>query len=115
MKKSTQKQPFADVFQNRCSLKIPDIYKKTPVLESLFKKGVGPQSCNFLKKRLQRRCFLVNLANFLRTPFLVEHLWWLLLNVSYSTLPTHWVTHDPVLSLNATKYFHKVVKIVYHW
>ena len=30
-----------------------------------------------LKKRLWRRCFSVNLAKFLRTAFLIEHLRWL--------------------------------------
>ena len=28
-----------------------------------------PQSCNFIKKRLQHRCFPVNFVKFLRTPF----------------------------------------------
>ena len=32
-----------------------------------------------LKKRLWHRCFPVNFAKFLRTPFLTEHLRWLLL------------------------------------
>ena len=32
-----------------------------------------------LKKRLWQRCFPVNFAKFLRTRFLTEHLWWLLL------------------------------------
>ena len=32
-----------------------------------------------LKKRLWHRCFPVNFAKFPRTPFLKEHLWWLLL------------------------------------
>ena len=32
-----------------------------------------------LKKKLWHRCFPVNLAKFLRTPFFTEHLWWLLL------------------------------------
>ena len=35
--------------------------------------------CNFIKKRLWYKCFPVNFAKFLRTPFLTEHLWWLLL------------------------------------
>ena len=34
-----------------------------------------------LKKRLWHRCFPVNFAKFLRTPFFTEHLWWLLLKV----------------------------------
>ena len=36
------------------------------MLESLFNKGV----CNFIKKRLQNRCFPVKFAKFLRTSFL---------------------------------------------
>ena len=32
-----------------------------------------------LKNRLWHRCFPVNFAKFLRTPFFTEHLWWLLL------------------------------------
>ena len=37
---------------------------------------------SFLKKRLWRRCFPVNFANFLRTLFLTERLWWLLLKAT---------------------------------
>ena len=33
------------------------------------------------KKRLRYRCFPVDFAKFLRTPFLIEHLRWLLLNL----------------------------------
>ena len=33
-----------------------------------------------LKKRLWHRCFTMNFGKFLRTPFLIEHLWCLLLN-----------------------------------
>ena len=35
--------------------------------------------CYVTKKRLQRRCFLVKLAKFLRIPFSTKQLWWLLL------------------------------------
>ena len=35
-----------------------------------------------LKKRLWRGCFPVNFAKFLRTPFLTEHLRWLLLLIN---------------------------------
>ena len=31
-----------------------------------------------IKKRLRHRCFPVNFAKFPRTPFIIEHLWWLL-------------------------------------
>ena len=37
------------------------------------------RSAILLKKRLQHRCFFVNVAKFLRTLFLTEHLLWLLL------------------------------------
>ena len=36
-----------------------------------------------LKKRLWHRCFPVNFVRFLRTPFSIEHLWWLLLRISF--------------------------------
>ena len=32
-----------------------------------------------LKKRLWHRCFPVNFVKILRTPFYIEHLWWMLL------------------------------------
>ena len=51
---------------------------KTPVLESLFNKAAGLKA--FIKKRLQRRCFPVNIAKFLGRSFFTEHLRWLLLN-----------------------------------
>ena len=36
-----------------------------------------------LKKRLWHRCFSVNFAKFLRTPFIIEHRWWLLLELEH--------------------------------
>ena len=38
--------------------------------KSLFNKVAGLQACNFIKKRLQRRCFPEKLALFLRPPIL---------------------------------------------
>ena len=40
----------------------------------------------FFKKRLWCRCFPVNFVKFLRTPFLTEHLRWLLLILTNSYL-----------------------------
>ena len=41
------------------------------------------EACNFIKKkRLCHRRFPVNFARSLRIPFLTEHPWWLLLNLS---------------------------------
>ena len=49
-------------------LKVCNIHRKTPVLESLFSKVASLEAYKFIKKRLQHRCFPVNIANFLRTP-----------------------------------------------
>ena len=40
------------------------------MLESLFNKVSCLKACNFIKKRLQHRCFSLNIAKSLRTPFL---------------------------------------------
>ena len=40
------------------------------MLKSLFNKVTSLHSCNFIKKRLQQRCFRVNIAKFLRKPIL---------------------------------------------
>ena len=37
------------------------------MLESLFNKAAGPQVNNLIEKRLQHRCFPVNIVKFLRT------------------------------------------------
>ena len=50
-------------------LKIRHIYKKTPVLESLFNKVALKF---FIEKRLQRRYFPVKIAKFLRTVFVIR-------------------------------------------
>ena len=52
--------------------------------EVFCKKGVLRNFTKFTGKRLCQslwhRCFPVNFVKFLRTPFLKENLWWLLLN-----------------------------------
>ena len=45
------------------------IHRKTPVLESLFNKGVDLNARNLIKKRLQHRHFPVNIEKFSRTAF----------------------------------------------
>ena len=44
--------------------------------EEFCKKG---RPATLFKKRLWQRCYPVNFVKFLRTPFFIEHLWWLLL------------------------------------
>ena len=69
-----------------------ELFCKTGVLKNFTKftgkhlcqrrflnKVAGLRSTSLLKKRLCHRYFPVNFVNFLRAPFSIEHLWWLLL------------------------------------
>ena len=84
-----------DVILSRFRNTRPDVFCKKGVLRNFakitgkhlcpsvfFNKVAGLRPASFLKKRLWHRCFPVNFVNFLRTPFLIEHLWWLLLHLS---------------------------------
>ena len=60
----------------------PEVFCEKGVLRN-FSKFTGKH----LRQRLWYRCFSVNFEKFLRTPFLTEHLRWLLLNhLCYSIL-----------------------------
>ena len=50
------------------------------MLEFLINNVAG-KTCNFIKRRLQHRCFPMNIAKFLSTTSFIEHLWRLLLNI----------------------------------
>ena len=73
----------------RCSI-IKGVYRnfakfkgKHLCLSLFFNKAAGlRRPATLLKTRLWHRCFPVKFVKFLRTPFFVEHLWWLLLNFS---------------------------------
>ena len=54
-----------------------------------FDKIAGFRSSVLLKKILWHRCFPVNFVKFFRTPFLTEHLRWLLLFFKYLFVPSH--------------------------
>ena len=56
-----------------------DVATLTALLGSLFNKVVGHKACNFIKKRLQHRCFSVKFAKFLRAPILKNTCEWLFL------------------------------------
>ena len=63
----------------RSSQKFRKIHRKH-LHQSLFLSkvaGLRSKACIFIKKRLWHRYFHINFAKFLRTPFLIEHLWWL--------------------------------------
>ena len=61
-----------------------------PYLPQIFASFIGKdlcwsltpfnQACNFMKERLQHRCFPVKFCKSLKNTFLTEHLRWLLLN-----------------------------------
>ena len=60
----------------RCSLKkgllknFTIFHRKTSVLKSLFNKVAGLEVCNCIKRRLQHRCFPVNMAKLVRATIL---------------------------------------------
>ena len=58
----------------------PEVFYKKGVLRN-FMKFKGKHLCQglFFNKAAGLRCFPVNFVKFLRTPFLTEHLQWLLL------------------------------------
>ena len=65
---------------SRCSVKkgvLKNFSKSTGkhLCQSLFNKVAGLRSATLLKRRLWHRCFPVNFAKFLRTPFCTDHLW----------------------------------------
>ena len=81
------KNLFSKISQNsqRCSirkgaLRNLAIFTGKHLYQSLFFNKVSFPS-TLLKRRLRHWCFPVNFAKFLRTPFYIEHLWWLLLSV----------------------------------
>ena len=72
----------------------PEVFSKKGVLKNFekftgkhlfqglfFNKVAALRPATLLKRRLQHRCFPVNIVKFLRTPFFIEQLWWLLLKL----------------------------------
>ena len=64
------KKVFLEISQNS---------RENACARACFNKVAGLRPATLLKKRLWHRRFPVNFGKFLRTPFLTEHLWWLLL------------------------------------
>ena len=61
-------------FCKKCALRNVAKFKGKRLCQSLFR-------ATLLRRRVWHRCFSVNFAKFLRTPFLTEHLRWMLLAV----------------------------------
>ena len=83
LKKTLSPEP--EVIVRRCSVKkvfleiSQNSQENTCAGDYFFNKVAGLRLATLLKKRLWHKCFLMNFAKFLRTPFVTEHLWWLLL------------------------------------
>ena len=79
-------EQFSETVVRRCSVKkvllemSQNSQENACVRVSFFNKVADVKCATLLKKRLWDRCFPVNFAKFLRTPFLIEQLLWLLLN-----------------------------------
>ena len=66
----------------------PEVFCKNSVVKNVAK-FIGKydwKTCNFIEERFQHRGFPVNFSKFLRAPFFIEHLWWLLLGVGLHVL-----------------------------
>ena len=74
------------------------------MLESLFNKVAGLRSATLLKKRLWHRCFPEDFAKFSRTPFLMEHLWWLLSNAALITVRNKYVCKWEQIQIKALRF-----------
>ena len=88
-------RPLLDVIEFRSSR--PEVFCKKGVLRKFtefagkhlcqslfFNKFAGLKPVTLLKMRLWHSCFPVNFLKFLRTPFYIEYLRWLLLSVVLS-------------------------------
>ena len=82
---SHQRRSVKKVF----SQKFRKIHRKHLCQSLFFNKVGGLRPAHLLKNRLWHRCSPVNFAKFQRTPFLKQHLWWLLLNLIRSVDPSN--------------------------
>ena len=72
-----------EVFCKKGDLRNFTKFTENHLCQSLFfNKVAGVRPATLLKNRLWHRCFPVNFVKFLRTPFFIELLWWLLLDRS---------------------------------
>ena len=75
------------------------------MLESIFDKVASLQVRNFIKEKLQKRCFPLNITKFLGAALFIEYLWWLFLHFELSQNLLRFVPQLRILSA--------VPKIVY--
>ena len=72
-----------DVFYKKGALRNFAKFAGKYLCQSLFFNKVADlKACNFIKKENLAQVFSCEFSKFLRTPFLTEHLWWLLLKLT---------------------------------
>ena len=71
--------PKTEAAVQKCSVKKVFLEISQNSQENTCARVTGIRPVTLFKKRLWRRCFPVNFVKFLRTPFIIEHFWWLLL------------------------------------
>ena len=64
--------------------------QEPPLLGSLLEKDKDLKAYNFIKKRPQHNCFLVNIVKIFKNNFFIEHLQWLLLTVLLKYVKVNW-------------------------
>ena len=88
-----KKQP-PEVFWKKGVLKLYKFHRKASVLESLFNKGL--KTCNFIKERLQHKCFPAKFAKPLKT---------LIFENIYITCDVPWLLLKPQGPISYISYF----------
>ena len=71
LKKETLTQVFSCEF---CQISKKNLFYRTPLDDCFYPCKARLKACNFIKKRLQHRCFYVKFAKFLRKPML-QNIW----------------------------------------
>ena len=80
------KQPPEELYAKNVLTNFTKFTGKHLCKSLFFNKVTGLRPATSLKKRLWHRCFSVNFAEFLRTPFITEHLWCLFLEIQIKSL-----------------------------
>ena len=68
-----------------------NIFHKKTIEYLLFRRSSLNKNATLYKKRPWHMCFPMNFVKFLRAPFFLEHLWWLLLIIGNCSgiVPSH--------------------------
>ena len=74
-----QKQPPEMLCKKGLLINFTEFTGKNRCQGLFLNKVADLRPATILRKRLWHRCFPMNFAKFVRTPFIIERLWWLLL------------------------------------